>query len=72
MISAHLLQAILALLNARKCKVLTVAQAALPEHQFKAFKSLFLDEFGKNGLESQLVKLLNEGNHPVEHRQGQE
>lgn len=72
MISAHLFEAIIALLNARKCKILTYAQVGMTEHQFKAFKSLFLDELGKNGLESELVKLLDEGNHPARNRHGQE
>jgi|GEM_PF-949140 len=72
MISAHLFEAVIALLNARKGKILTYAQVAMTEHQFKAFKSLFLDELGKNGLESELVKLLDEGNHPVKHRHGRE
>lgn len=72
MISVHLLQAILALLNARKSRILTYAQVAMTEHQFKAYRSLVLDELGKEGLESELTKLLNEGNHPVKNRQGQE
>jgi hypothetical protein len=72
MISAHLLQAILALLNARKSKILTYAQVGMTEHQFKAYRSLVLDELGKEGLESELTKLLDEGNHPVNIRNGQE
>ena len=55
--------AFLELLNARKNRVLLYAQAALPQSQFEAFKKLFLDEFGRSGLEGQLVKL------DVEHRQ---
>ncbi|MDP1595820.1 MAG: hypothetical protein Q8K80_03975 [Methylotenera sp.] len=72
MISAHVLQLVLALLNARKSKILTYAQVGMTEHQFKAFRGLVLDELGKEGLESELVKLLDEGNHPVKHRHGQE
>ena len=72
MISAHLFEAVIALLNARKSKILTIAQVGLSEHQFMAFRSLMLDELGKNGLESDLIKLLDEGNHPVKHRHGQE
>lgn len=49
--------ALLDLLNARKNRVLLYAQAALPQSQFNAFKKLFLDEFGRSGLEGQLVKL---------------
>lgn len=72
MISAHLFEAVIALLNARKCKILTIAQVGLSEHQFTAFRSLMLDELGKNGLESDLLKLLDEGNHSVKNRHGQE
>jgi hypothetical protein len=48
---------LLDLLNARKNRVLLYAEAALPQSQFNAFKKLFLDEFGRSGLEGQLVKL---------------
>lgn len=48
---------IVAMLNARKNRVLLYAQAALPDQQFAAFKKLFLDEFGMRGLESELAKL---------------
>lgn len=57
------------LLNARKTRVLLYAQAALPQSQFDAFKKLFLDEFGRSGLEGQLVKLDAE---PRQAREGQE
>ncbi len=40
-----------------KCRILTYAQAALPESQFKAFRKLVLDEFGKRGLASELDRL---------------
>lgn len=48
---------LLDLLNPRKNRVLLYAEAALPQSQFNAFKKLFLDEFGRSGLEGQLVKL---------------
>lgn len=51
---------VLNLVNARKNKVLRIAQAALTQHQFEAFRGLFLDEFGKNGLESELVEVFAE------------
>ena len=70
--SAYLFEAVNALLNTRKCKILSIAQVAMTEHQFKAYRILVLDEFGKKGLEPELVKLLDEGNHPVKHRHGQE
>jgi len=54
------LQTILAAINAHKNPVLLFAQAALPEQQFKAFKKLFLNEFGEKGLEGKLAKLYAE------------
>jgi len=61
----------LELLNARKNRVLLVAQAALPESQFSAFKKLFLDEFGRNGLEGELLRL-DADTHRSKDRNGQE
>lgn len=72
MVVNNLYQTCVALLNARKSRILTYAQVAMTEHQFKAFRSLVLDEFGKNGLESELSKLLDEGNHSDRNRNGQE
>lgn len=45
-------------LNARKNRVLTIAQSSLPEHQFQAFKKLYLDEMGERGFERELKQLL--------------
>ena len=72
MVTAHLLKSILALLDARKSKILTYAQVGMTENQFKAYRGLVLDELGKNGLESELDRLLNAGNHLIKHRNGQE
>ena len=72
MVTAHLLKSILTLLDARKSKILTYAQVGMTENQFKAYRSLVLDELGKNGLESELDQLLNEGNHSIKNRNGQE
>lgn len=47
---------LLEMLNRRKSRLLLLAQSALPEHQFKAFKALLLDEFGQKGLEGELAK----------------
>ena len=55
-----LYQMSLELLNARKNRVLLVAQSSLTESQFKAFRQIFLDEFGKSGLEKDLEKVLAE------------
>jgi len=41
---------IVSLVNGRLNRVLLIAQAALPEHQFAAFRRLILDEFGRAGL----------------------
>ena len=46
---------IVGLVNLHVSKVLTVAEAALPESQFKAFRKLVLDEFGRNGLETEVM-----------------
>lgn len=50
------------LINARKNRVLTIAQAALPDTQYQAFKKLFLDEMGERGLEKDLKVFLDEQN----------
>jgi len=55
-----LLASVLDALNARKKKALQLAQVGLPEHQFMAFRSLFLDEFGRSGLESDLARIVVE------------
>lgn len=60
---AALLQLILDLLNARKNRVLLVAQSSLPESQFRAFKKIFLDEFGQSGLEKELARIFAEDRH---------
>lgn len=52
--------ALLALLNRRKNKVLRFAEAAMPETQFRAFRGLLLDEFGREGLEGDLERLMAE------------
>jgi len=63
MVGVSLYQLVNALLNARKNRVLLIAQASLPEHQYQAFKRLFLDEFGERGLERELKPLLIEKQH---------
>lgn len=71
MVGASLYQSVSALLNARKSRVLLIAQASLSEHQYQAFKKLFLDEFGERGLEKELKPLLLEKQHGMA-RNGQE
>jgi len=57
------LHAILALLNPRKNRVLRYAEAGLSESQFRAFRGLLLDEFGREGLERDLERLVAEREH---------
>jgi hypothetical protein len=66
------LAAILQAINARKNRVLLLAQAALPEHQFKAFRTLLLDEFGQKGLEQELARIYAEERHAGMERNGRE
>lgn len=66
------LTTLLGLLDQRKNRVLLLAQAALPEHQFKAFKTLFLDEFGRKGLEGELARIDTESHRHGTDRNGQE
>ncbi len=53
-----LLPVLLEAINARKNKALQLAQVGLSENQFRAFRGLFLNEFGRNGLESELVRIV--------------
>jgi hypothetical protein len=71
MISVLLYNRVISLLNARKNRVLLIAQASLPEHQYQAFKKLFLDEFGDRGLEKELKPLLIDQQHGMD-RNGRE
>jgi len=56
-------QAIVERLNTRKSKILLVAQAMLPESQFKAFRQVLLDELGKGGFEKELERVIAEKQH---------
>jgi hypothetical protein len=55
-----LLSTIVTLLNQRKSRALRLAEASLPPSQFWAFRRCFLDEFGREGLEGDLERLLAE------------
>lgn len=68
----HFHQELIKLLNDRKKRILVIAQVAMSEHQFKAYRSLILDELGKEGLESDLMQYLNAGKHLDHKRNGQE
>lgn len=50
---------VIELVNTRKNRVLLIAEASLPESQFKAFRKLFLGEFGDKGLEGELFEMFN-------------
>lgn len=49
---------IIDLVKPRLNRLLTVAQAALPDRQFSAFRKMMLDEFGRSGLEGELDQVL--------------
>lgn len=51
---------VLALINRRKNRVLLYAETALSEAQFRAYRRLLLDEFGREGLEADLERLAAE------------
>lgn len=51
-------------------RVLTTAQAALPDQQYQAFRKITLDALGKSGFEGDLRKLYAQGQGKV--RKGQE
>ena len=60
MVAIGLYQAVTALFNARKNRILLIAQSSMSEHQFKAFRTLVLDELGERGLEKELRRLFME------------
>ena len=53
-------ETVISMVKHRLNRLLTLAEAALPEAQFPAFRKFTLDEFGKSGLESELYKVFNE------------
>jgi hypothetical protein len=53
-----LLEMILVKLNERKNRLLLTAQVGLPENQFDAYRTILLDELGRNGFEKDLEKVL--------------
>ena len=60
---------ILDLVNYRVTRILLVAEASLPSGQFKAYRTVVLNEFGRNGLERELERL--EGQRGSEERDGE-
>ena len=55
-----ILPSIFTLLNQRKNRILRIAEAALPERQFQAFRSCLLDELGREGFERDVERLVAE------------
>ena len=51
------LQQVLDVLNPRKKQILLVAESSLAESQFRAFRTLMLNELGRDGLEGDLARL---------------
>ncbi len=67
MTDTALLALLVAKLNARKKRLLLIAQASLPQpHQFDAYRTLLLDELGRDGFEKELAEALT----PHTERQG--
>ncbi len=64
------LQEILKRLDQSKNETLLLAQSSLPQSQFEAFRKIFLNIFGKNGLEKELARLYTEDRK--QDRNGQE
>lgn len=58
------------LVDGHLSRVLLVAEAAMPESQFKAFRKFVLDEFGRKGLVTELEHKLVRGRHTT--RQGED
>lgn len=66
------LQTLLEMVNARKSKVLLIAESSLPEAQFRAFRKLILGEFGEKGLEGELQRLYTEDRYRGKDGHGRE
>jgi hypothetical protein len=64
------LQEILRLLDQSKNEALLLAQSSLSQSQFEAYRKIYLNIFGKNGLEKELAQLYAEDRN--KDRNGQE
>ena len=51
---------VIELLNRRMNRLLLIAESSLPEAQFRAYRKLVLDEFGKAGLGKELRELFDQ------------
>ena len=47
---------VIKLVNGHVTHILLVAQASLPPSQFQAYRTVVLNEFGRNGLERELER----------------
>lgn len=52
---------VIELVNHRLTRLLTVAEAAMPPEQFRAFRKIALDEFGRAGLQKELDDIGRQG-----------
>lgn len=59
---------IVKVVNARLNNILLVAESSLSQSQFRAFRTLVLNEFGKSGLCRDLERIL--GNRPRQEWKG--
>lgn len=64
------LQAIQKLLDQSKNEALLLAQSSLSQSQFEAFRKIYLNIFGKNGLEKELERLFAEDRKKGQERAG--
>ena len=55
-----LLQAMLEVLSTHKRRVLEFAELSLPADKFVVFRKMFLGEFGRNGVERELARIIAE------------
>lgn len=53
------LNAVMDTIKPRINRLLLYAESSLPEHQFKAFRKLVLDELGNSGLNKDLERLFD-------------
>ena len=60
---------VIKLVNGHVTHILLVAQASLPSSQFLAYRTVVLNEFGRNGLAGELERL--EGQMGSEERDGE-
>ncbi|HUW36285.1 MAG TPA: hypothetical protein VMV91_03045 [Rhodocyclaceae bacterium] len=59
MVAATALPSLIAMLNAHKKRLLQAAQVGFAQqHQFDAFRSILLDELGRDGFEKELEEAL--------------